>query len=271
MMVPESSTTVQQIRTVQVIRYVTPLREGGSMPGVVEADDLGTYVLKFRGAGQGEKVLIAEVIVGELARVLGLPVPEIVFAELDERIGRNEGDPEIQDLITGSAGLNLAVDYLPGAFAFDAQDVDRIDPQLASEIVWLDAYVTNIDRTPRNTNMLIWGGKTWLIDHGAALYSQYGGPNFPEKSQQTFPAIRDHVLLPVASEIEAADRRLSELLSEDVIREIVGLVPDVWLIDPNFEGGPDEHREAFVRFLRDRLNDERAFVQEAINARSALL
>jgi hypothetical protein len=270
-MVPDTSQTIHKLRTVQVIRYVTPLREGGSMPGVVEADDLGTYVLKFRGAGQGEKVLIAEIIVGEIARVLGLPVPELVFAELDERIGRNEGDPEIQDLITGSAGLNLANDYLPGAFAFDAQDVDRVDPELASAIVWLDAYVTNIDRTARNTNMLIWGGKTWLIDHGASLYSQYGGPNFPEKAHQNFPAIRDHVLLPVASEIETTDQRLSEMLSESVIRDIVNLVPDEWLVDPNFEDGPEQHRNAFVRFLIDRLNGERTFVQEAINARSALL
>jgi hypothetical protein len=269
--VPGSSRTVQQIRTVQVIRYVAPLREGGSMPGVVEADDLGTYVLKFRGAGQGEKVLIAELIVGEIARALDLPVPELVFAELDERIGRNEGDPEIQDLITSSAGLNLAMDYLPGAFAFDAQDVDRVDPQLASEIVWLDAFVTNIDRTPRNTNMLIWGGKTWLIDHGASLYSQYGGPDFPEKAQQRFPAIRDHVLLPVASEIETADQRLTAFLSDELIREIVELVPEKWLTDPAFEGGPDAHRDAFVRFLTTRLNGERAFVQEAIDARSALL
>jgi hypothetical protein len=241
------------------------------MPGVVEADDLGTYVLKFRGAGQGAKVLIAELIVGEIARALGLPVPDLVFAELDERIGRNEGDPEIQELITNSAGLNLAMDYLPGAFAFDAQDVDRVDPQLASEIVWLDAYVTNIDRTPRNTNMLIWGGKTWLIDHGASLYSQYGGPNFPDKAQQTFPAIRDHVLLPAANEIEQADQRLSEQLSEELIREIVALVPDVWLEDPNFPDGPEQHREAFVRFLSDRLHGERAFVKEAIDARFALL
>ncbi len=240
------------------------------MPGVVEADDLGTYVLKFRGAGQGEKVLIAELIVGEIARALDLPVPELVFAELDARIGRNEGDPEIQDLITSSAGLNLAMDYLPGAFAFDAQDVDRVDADLASEIVWLDAFVTNIDRTPRNTNMLIWGGKTWLIDHGASLYAQYGGPEFPEKAQQAFPAIRDHVLLPAASQIAEADQRLSSMLTEELIREIVNLVPESWLEDSKFDS-PQQHRDAFVRFLRDRLRGDRAFVQEAIDARSALL
>jgi hypothetical protein len=262
---------VRKIETVQVIRYVTPLREGGSMPGIIEADDLGTYVLKFRGAGQGEKVLVTELIVGEIARALGLPMPELVFAELDERIGRNEGDPEIQELITNSAGLNLAMDYLPGAFAFDAQDVERIDPELASAIVWLDAFVTNIDRTPRNTNLLIWGGKTWLIDHGASLYVQYGGPNFPEKAQQTFPAIRDHVLLPAASKIQEADERMSDMLSESLFREIVDLVPEVWLSDPAYPGGSTEQREAFVRFLVDRLTGDRAFVQEAINARSALL
>jgi hypothetical protein len=262
--------TVAQIRTVKVIRYVIPLREGGSMPGVIEADDLGTYVLKFRGAGQGEKVLVAELIVGELARALALPVPELVFAEIDERIGRNEGDPEIQELISNSAGLNLAMDYLPGAFAFDAQDIDRVDPELASAIVWLDAYVTNIDRTARNTNMLIWGKKIWLIDHGASLYAQYGGPDFPEKAQQPFPAIRDHVLLPVASRICEADERISAALSEELIRSIVDMVPDDWLRDPNFES-PEQHRQAFVRFLTDRLNGERAFVQEAIDARSALV
>jgi hypothetical protein len=240
------------------------------MPGVVEADDLGTYVLKFRGAGQGEKVLVAELIVGELARAIGLPVPELVFAELDARIGRNEGDPEIQDLITSSAGLNLAMDYLPGAFAFDAQDIDRVDPELASAIVWLDAFVTNIDRTPRNTNMLIWGGKTWLIDHGASLYAQYGGPDFPEKAQQSFPAIRDHVLLPVASDIQTVDKRLTTMIDEALIRQIVDLVPDIWLDDPNFDN-PEQHREAFVQFLSDRLTGERAFVQEAIDARSALV
>ncbi len=240
------------------------------MPGVVEADDLGTYVLKFREAGQGEKVLITELIVGEIARVLGLPVPELVFAVLEERIGRNEGDPEIQDLITSSAGLNLAMDYLPGAFAFDAQDVGRVDPELASAIVWLDAYVTNVDRTPRNSNMLIWGGRFWLIDHGASLYAQYGGPDFPEKAQQPFPAIREHVLLPVASEIEQADTRLSGMLTDEVIRGIVDLVPDEWLTDPGFEG-PAEQRAAYGRFLTERLRGERAWVREAIDARSAFL
>jgi hypothetical protein len=162
------------IETIRVIRYVAPLREGGSMPGVVEADDLGTYVLKFRGAGQGEKVLIAELVAGEIGRALGLPVPDIVFAELDPRLGRNEPDPEIQDLITNSAGLNLAIDYLPGAFAFDAQDAQSFDPELASRIVWFDAYVTNVDRTARNTNMLIWGKRAWLIDHGASMIAHIG-------------------------------------------------------------------------------------------------
>lgn len=241
------------------------------MPGIVEADDLGTYVLKFRGAGQGEKVLIAEMIAGEIGRALGLPIPEIVFAELDPRLGRNEADPEIQDLITNSAGLNLALDYLPGAFAFDAQDAKEIDPALASRIVWFDAYMTNIDRTARNTNMLIWGKRLWLIDHGASLYAQFGGPDFPERAGQPFPQIRDHVLLPVASEIAEADRDLSAQLTPELIEEVVALVPDDWLTDPNFPGGPPEQRQAYVRFLADRLQGERAFVSEAIDARSQLV
>lgn len=240
------------------------------MPGLVEADDLGTYVLKFRGAGQGEKVLIAELIVGELGRALGLPVPEIVFAELDARIGRNEGDPEIQDLITGSEGLNLALDFLPGSFAFDAQDAAGFDPALASDIVWFDAYVTNVDRTPRNTNILIWGGKAWLIDHGAALYSQFGGASFPDKAQQTFPAIRDHVLLPAASELDAADERLSSRLTPDTIEQIVGLIPEDWLTDQAYPG-PEAQRDAFRRFLVDRLSGDREFVREAIDARASVV
>jgi hypothetical protein len=259
------------VPTIQIIRYVAPLREGGSMPGIVEADDWGTYVLKFVGAGQGDKVLLAELVCGEIARAIGLPVPDIVLAELDARIGRNESDPEIQELITASAGLNLAIDYLPGAFAFDAQDAPGFDPALASRIVWFDAYVTNVDRTARNTNMLIWGGRPWLIDHGASLYMQYAGPTWPERAQSPFPQIRDHVLLPAATEIEDADRELSARLTPALLSEIVGLIPTQWLTDDRYAGGPEAQREACLRFLIDRLQGDRAFVNEAVNARSDLI
>jgi len=187
------------LRTITATRYVTPLREGGSLPAIVEADDDGLYVLKFRGAGQGLKALIAELVAGEIARSLGLPVPEIVFMELDAVLGRMEPDFEIQSLIKASAGLNLALDFLPGALAFDALDAHSLDPILASSIVWFDAYVTNVDRTPRNTNMLWWHRRLMLIDHGASLYFHHVNANYMERSQLPFSAIRNHVLLPAAS------------------------------------------------------------------------
>jgi hypothetical protein len=257
-----------RIRTVNVIRYVAPLREGGSLPAIVESDDFGTYVLKFRGAGQGPKVLVAELIAGEIGRVLGLPVPDIVFAELDVRLGRAEPDPEIQELIQNSAGLNLAVDYLPGSFAFDARDIDVVDPALASEIVWFDAFLSNVDRTARNTNMLFWHRKLWLIDHGAALYVHFGNADYQVRAKQSFPQIRDHVLLPVASDIRGADERLSRRLSRHGFEEIVDLVPETWLAE---YGDPADRRAAYVDYLAARLSDERAFVEEAIDARSRLV
>ena len=261
---------IAPIRTVEVTRYVTPLREGGSLPAIVEADDFGTYVLKFRGAGQGTKVLIAELLAGEIGRKLGLPVPELVFAELDGTIGRSEPDPEIQDLIERSEGLNLGIDYLPGSFGFDALQAAEIDAQLASDIVWFDAFMTNVDRTPRNTNMLIWHREVWLIDNGASLYAQYGGPTFPNRAQTTFPQISTHVLLPAASEIEAADRRLSEQIAANDLRAIVELVPETWLGDPAYESTNAE-REAYVEYLTNRLEGPRAFVKEAIDARTKLV
>src|SRR6476661_8929179 len=189
------------LRTVTATRYVTPLREGGSLPAIVEADDDGLYVLKFRGAGQGPKVLIAELLAGEIGRALGLPVPEIVFVELDPAIGRNEPDGEIQALVEASAGLNLALDFLPGALGFDPLMLPTIDPALASAVVWFDAYTTNVDRTPRNPNLLFWHRKLWLIDQGAALYVHHTWTDYLTRARSPFAAIKDHVLLPIASDI----------------------------------------------------------------------
>src|SRR5437660_11820982 len=196
------------LRTLTITRYVTPLREGGSLPAIVEADDDGLYVLKFRGAGQGTKALIAELVAGELGRALGLPVPEIVFMELDPVLGRSEPDYEIQSLIKASAGLNLGLDYLPGALAFTPLDGSRLDPLLASSILWFDAYVTNVDRTPRNANMLWWHRRLILIDHGASLYFHHMNSNYTERSRIPFSSIKNHILLPVASMLPHADQRL---------------------------------------------------------------
>jgi len=192
------------IRTVTATRYVTPLREGGSLPAIVEADDDGMYVLKFRGAGQGQKVLVAELICGELGRALGLPVPELVFVELNAALGRNEPDFEIKALIEASVGLNLALDYLPGAFGFDPLQATQVDPALAARIVWFDALLTNVDRTPRNPNLLLWHRQLWLIDHGAALYVHHTWTDYQRRARMPFAAIKDHVLLPAAGDIRAA-------------------------------------------------------------------
>jgi hypothetical protein len=251
------------MRTVTANRYVTPLREGGSLPAVVEADDDGLYVLKFRGAGQGRKALIAELVAGELARAAGLLVPEIVFVQLDEELARTEPDAEIQDLIRASVGRNLALDYLPGSVAFDPL-VHRPDDDLASSIVWFDAFVTNVDRTPRNVNLLMWHRQLWLIDHGAALifHHQWGG--YLERSTSPFPMVKDHVLLGLASRIADADARMAQRLSAEVVGRIVALVPDDWLED----NGPREQREAYLRYLLARLQPPRHFVEEAIGARA---
>lgn len=254
------------LRTVMATRYVTPLREGGSLPAIVEADDDGTYVLKFRGAGQGQKALIAELVAGELARAIGLPVPEIVFIELDPDLARTEPDPEIQDLIRASAGLNLALDYLPGSITFDAI-AEKPDADLASAIVWFDAYVTNIDRTPLNTNMLIWHRRLWLIDHGAALYFHHTWANYRDRSRSPFPAIKDHVLLRFASTLQAADSLMAERMTVERLEHIVQLIPEGWLGDSAF-AGIDEHRQAYLEYLLNRLQSPRLFLEEAVRARS---
>ena len=258
------------IRSVNVTRYVTPFREGGSLPAIVEADDFGTYVLKFRGAGQGTKVLIAELLAGEIGRKLGLPVPELVFAELYPAIGRNEPDPEIQELIERSAGVNLCIDFLPGSFGFDALQAPKIDSGLASDLVWFDAFMTNVDRTPRNTNLLVWHKDIWLIDNGASIYPHFSGPGFDSRAQTRFPLISTHVLLPVADELEAADRRLSRRIDAEEMRRVVDLIPDDWLGDSSYDS-VEEERATYARYLIARLEGPHAFVQEAIDARAQLV
>jgi hypothetical protein len=255
------------LRTVTATRYVTPLREGGSLPAIIEADDDGMYVLKFRGAGQGPKALIAELLAGEIARASGLPVPEIVFVELDAELARTEPDPEIQDLIRASAGLNLALDYLPGAVTFDSV-AEKPDAHLASSIVWFDAYVTNVDRTPRNTNMLIWHRRLWLIDHGAALYFHHTWNNYLERSRDPFPLIKDHVLLQFADALREADSKMTGEITRDRIESIVKLIPDAWLSVGPLPGGSDRYREGYVEYLMSRLEPPHDFVEEAIRARS---
>lgn len=259
-----------QLREVIVTRYVTPLREGGSLPAIAEADDGFLYALKFRGAGQGIKALIAELIGGELARLMGLKVPEIVFAELDEAFGRTEGDEEIQDLLKASVGRNLALHYLSGAITFDPT-VNKVDPLLASMIVWLDCFITNVDRTARNTNMLIWNKELWLIDHGAALYFHHSWDNWEEQSKKPFVQVKDHVLLPFASELEKADIRIRELITDSVITEVVNLVPVQWLELMSVNGDPAAIKEVYINFLSERLNNSRIFLNEALYARQALI
>ena len=247
------------LRTVEATRYVTPLREGGSLPAVVEADDLGTYVLKFRGAGQGSKALIAEIVAGEIARSLGLLVPEIVLANLDPKLARAEPDPEIQDLIRASAGLNLALDYLPGSLGFDPL-VEPPTPDLASRILWFDALTTNVDRTPRNPNLLTWHGRLWLIDHGASLYFHHAWKGWEAASKRPFAAACDHVLLPFAEAIAETDAALAPGLPEETLREIVDLVPEEWLKDESGFADAAAVRAAYVEFLTRRLEEPRGWV-----------
>jgi hypothetical protein len=251
------------LRTVHVTRYVTPLREGGSLPAIIEADDDGLYVLKFRGAGQGPRALIAELVAGELARVLGLAVPELVLVELDADLARTEPDPEIQELIRASAGLNLALDYLPGSVGFDPV-ADRLDATLASDVVWFDAFTSNVDRTARNTNLLMWHRRLWLIDHGACLYFHHGTPadQFTARAHDPFALIKEHVLLGRASAVVDADARLAPLLTDAAIDGIAALIPDGWLGED-----ADVQRQAYGDYLRTRVRGPRPFVEEAARAR----
>ena len=261
---------INKLRHISVTRYIAPLREGGSLPALAEGDDDYNYVLKFRGAGHGVKALIAELIGGEIARALGLPTPELVFAELDEAFGRTEGDEEIQDLLKGSLGTNLALHYLSGAINYDpvANDVDET---LASRIVWLDSFITNVDRTFRNTNMLIWHKELWLIDHGAALYFHHAWTDWEKNATSPFALIKDHVLLPKASKLEqAADYSLS-ILTEEKIAKIVSLIPEVWLHWQDTEESSDTIRQTYIDFLTLRLKYSSTFTNAAQNAREALI
>jgi hypothetical protein len=257
------------LRTVCAHRYVTPLREGGSLPAIIEADDQGLYVLKFRGAGQGPKALIAELVCGELARAAGLAVPEIVLVELEAELARTEPDPEIQDLIRASAGLNLALDYLPGSVTFDPL-ADQPAADIASAIVWHDAFVTNVDRTPRNSNLLMWHRRLWLIDHGAALYFHHAWDGHLDRAASPFALVRDHVLLPFAAALPEADARMREAITPQAIADIVALIPDAWLDEPEVFADPAAHRQAYADYLTRRLASSNVFVEEAIRARSQL-
>jgi hypothetical protein len=257
-------------RTVNVTRYVVPLREGGSLPAIVEADDGFLYVVKFRGAGQGIKALIAELIGGEIARALGFKVPEIVFANVDEAFGRTEADEEIQDLLKFSEGMNLALHYLSGAISFDPT-VTKIDGVLASQVVWLDCLITNVDRTPRNTNMLTWYRELWLIDHGAALYFHHAWDNWEEQARRPFTPVKDHVLLPWAIELDTVDETFRAVLTPDRIHAIVSLIPDEWLTADSPQGTAVEKRKVYEQFLNTRLSISDIFVNEAKHARKSII
>jgi hypothetical protein len=257
---------VPSLRTVRVTHYVTPLREGGSLPAIVEADDEGTYVLKFRGAGQGHRALVAELVSGELARALGLPVPELVFADLHADLARTEPDPEISALIRASQGLNLALDYLPGSMTFDPL-VDTVDPDLASRIVWFDAFVTNVDRTARNTNLLVWHKRLWLIDHGASIYAHHtpGWATDAARARAAFPLITNHVLARKATRLREIDEDMASRLTPEVLEAVVGRIPDQW-IEPEGED-PSARRADYSRYLTARLAAPRVFVEEAVSVR----
>ncbi len=263
---PQHAPDVLALRSVTATRYVTALREGGSLPGLVEADDDGLYVVKFHGAGQGPRVLVAELVAGELGRALGLPVPEIVLVDIDPALAPAEPDPEIQDLLARSPGVNLGLDFLPGALPF--RPTIELDPGLAADIVWFDGLITNVDRTIRNVNLLVWHGRLWLIDHGASLYIHFTWRDPAEHARRPFPKIADHVLLPHASSIGAADARLAPRITRELLERIVAAVPDAWLA-----GGagpmesPRDHRQAYVDYLLARLRTPRPFVEDADRAR----
>src|SRR3954447_9609108 len=256
------------LRTVFATRYVTPLREGGSLPALIEADDFGLYVLKFRGAGQGPLALVAELIAGEIGRELGIKVPELVLVEVDPALGRNEPDEEVRDLLQASVGLNLALDYLPGSVMFDPAARDSAPPDIASSAVWFDAFVTNVDRTARNPNLLCWHKSLYFIDHGAALYFHYNWQNTETMARSRFPPIREHVLLPWATLIQEADERLRPLLTEAVLTRVLDHVPDEWLVTGE---GAAERRAAYLTYFQERLRNSALFVEEAVRARAELI
>ncbi|MFT3903565.1 MAG: aminotransferase class I and II [Niabella sp.] len=253
------------LRTVTVMRYILPLREGGSLPALAEADDDFKYVLKFRGAGHGVKMLISELLGGKITQVLGLNIPELVFANLDMDFGRTEGDEEIQDLLKFSEGLNLGMHYLSGAIAYDSSI--KVDPLLASKIVWLDAFITNMDRTFKNTNLLWWNKELWVIDNGASFYFHHNWQDFDTAAKTPFRYVKDHVLLSQASQLEEADAFAKSVLNEDVFREIVNLIPEDWLHWDDADESPEEIREVYFNFMKTRLEHAEIFLNEAKHAR----
>jgi len=259
-----------ELRTVNVIRYITPLREGGSLPALAEADDGFKYVVKFRGAGHGTKMLVSELIGCVIAQTLGFRVPEIVFINLDEAFGRTEGDEEIQDLLQASRGLNMGLHFLSGALTFDPVAV-QIDEKTASQIVWMDALLTNVDRTTKNTNMLMWHKELWLIDHGASLYFHHSWVNWEKYALSPFTQIKDHVLLPQASALEEADLEFKRILTPEKIEEIVTLLPDDWLHWGGEVETPADIRTVYINFLNERVKHSDIFIKEAQHARETLL
>jgi hypothetical protein len=265
----DSAAPAARLRTVTATRYVTPLREGGSLPALVEADDDGMYVLKFRGAGQGPRALVAEWIAGEIGRLLGLPVPDVVAIDVDPKLGDAEPDEEIQDLIHASGGLNLGLDFLPGALPFSPAAGPPPDPEFAANVVWFDGLVMNPDRTVQNPNLLVWHGQTWLIDHGAALYVHHTWRDPDTHARRPFERIRDHVLLPFAGSIEEADARLAARLDEPSLSAIVEAVPDAWLPRDPVVGGPSAQRRAYAAYLSRRLEAPRPFLEEAARGSAA--
>jgi hypothetical protein len=263
-----SMTEKLPLRTIDVTRYVTPLREGGSLPAIAEGNDNFLYVLKFRGAGQGIKALVAELIGGEVARLLGFKVPEIVLANVDEAFGRTEADEEIQDLLRFSEGLNLGLHYLSGAITFDPA-VTTVDAAMASKIVWMDSFLTNVDRTARNTNMLVWQKELWLIDHGAALYFHHSWDDWAAAAVKPFTLIKDHVLLPMAADLDRADRECKAALTNEKLESIIATIPDEWLTHYGEDQHPDAIRSVYLRFLTTRLEHSATFLNEAQHARKA--
>lgn len=259
-----------QLRHQHLTRYVTPLREGGSLPALAEADDDFSYVVKFRGAGHGTKALIAELIGGRGAHALGMKVPELVFLDIDEDFGRTEGDEEIQDLLKASRGLNLGLHFLSGALTLDPY-VNPVDDMLASKIVWLDAFLTNVDRTVRNTNMLLWKGELWLIDHGASLFFHHSWRGWEQAALSPFPYIKDHALLHKASKIEEADRLMRQKITPRTLEKIVDLIPDEWLRWDDTDQSPEEIRRVYKQFLTTRLMNSHIFVKQAVDARKSLI
>ncbi len=259
------------MKTIQAIRYVTPLREGGSLPAVIEGDDGLLYAMKFHGAGQGQKALMAEIIAGELARAMGLLIPEQVFIELDEKLGPSEPDAEIQDLLNASVGLNLGMRFLSQSLPFNELIDPKPSPKLASEIVWFDAFVTNVDRTPRNVNLLLHENQLWLIDHGASLYFHHDWQNYMDRSHSNFPMIKDHVMLKFAADIDEADAVFKETIDKKLLEYILNIIPDEWLVKESPFKTPAEHRQAYLDYLLSRLNASENFVKEAKNARDALV